>query len=65
MKIVIGLALVMAVKEGLKLVLPDTGVGDLVRYWLVALASTLAAPWIFGRFIARPPAAQAEKAHHL
>lgn len=64
-KIVIGLALVMAVKEGLKLVLPDTGVGDLVRYWLVALASTLAAPWIFARFIARPPAAQAEKAHHL
>lgn len=65
LKIAVGLVLVLAVKEGMKLVLPDSGVGDMVRYWLVALTATLVAPWVFKRFIARPPAVQAEKAHHL
>jgi len=64
-KLAAGLVLVLAVKEGAKLVLPDTGPGDMVRYWLVALTATLAAPWVFARFIARPPVVQAEKAHRL
>lgn len=55
LKLVVGLAMVLAVKEGLKLILPDSGLGDMIRYWLVAVAATLAAPWVFHRFIASPP----------
>lgn len=62
LKMVVGLALVLAVKEGLKLVLPDTGPGDLVRYWLVAVTATLVAPWIFDRLITRRPAIPAGRA---
>ncbi len=61
LKAAVGLVLLMALRQGLKRVLPDSGPGDLVRYWLVALAATLAAPWLFAKFIARPPAAQAEQ----
>jgi len=43
-KLVLGLALVLAVKEGFKLLLPDTGPGDMVRYLLVALTATLVTP---------------------
>jgi len=66
LKIIVGIVLVLAAKEGLKLVLPDSGVGDMVRYGLVAFTATLVAPWLFARFIARPPAVQLEqKTHHL
>lgn len=65
LKLAVGLALVLAVKEGLKFVVPDTGPGDLVRYWLVAVTATLAAPWVFARFIAPPPATAAGRAQSL
>ncbi|HYF91650.1 MAG TPA: phosphatase PAP2 family protein [Symbiobacteriaceae bacterium] len=55
-KVVIGLVLILAVKEGFKLFLPDTGLGDAIRYFCVALMGTLGAPWVFGRFTAAPPA---------
>lgn len=50
-KLVLGLVLVLAVKEGFKLVLPDTGPGDMVRYLLVALTATLVMPWLFQRIL--------------
>lgn len=65
LKLAVGLALVLAVKEGLKFVLPDTGPGDLVRYWLVAVTATLAAPWVFARFIAPPSVPAAGRAQSL
>lgn len=55
LKLVVGLVLVLVIKEGFKFILPDSGLGDMIRYWLVAVTATLAAPWVFHRFIASPP----------
>jgi membrane-associated phospholipid phosphatase len=57
LKVVVGLALLFGVKEGFKLFLPHTAVGDLIRYFAMAVAATLGAPWIFHRFLATRPAA--------
>ncbi|MFZ5818165.1 MAG: phosphatase PAP2 family protein [Bacillota bacterium] len=54
-KLLVGLALVLAAKEGLKPLLPDADWADMLRYALVALTGTLLAPWLFHRFLARPP----------
>lgn len=56
LKGIIGVVLVLGIKEGAKLVLPAIAAGDLVRYFLVALAATLVAPWLFRRFITPTPA---------
>lgn len=55
LKVVIGLVLVLAVKEGFKFVIPDLPVGTGIRYFLVALTATLIAPWLFQRFLTAPP----------
>ncbi|MDF2627459.1 MAG: putative phosphatase [Symbiobacteriaceae bacterium] len=54
-KVFIGVAMLLAVKEGFKLFLPDNSLGDLVRYFCVAMAGSLVAPWVFHRFLAAPP----------
>lgn len=56
LKVVVGLAIVLVMKEGLKLVLPDNGLGDAARYMFVTLSASVAAPWLFKRFVAAPPA---------
>jgi hypothetical protein len=54
-KVVLGLALVLAVKEGFKLFLPLTNLGDFIRYFCVTLMATFGVPWVFRRFVVRPP----------
>jgi membrane-associated phospholipid phosphatase len=54
-KLVVGVGLVLAAKEGLKLFLPPIALGDLIRYFGVSLVATLLAPWLFHRFIKAPP----------
>lgn len=56
MKLVVGLALVLSVRFGLKAVLPEIALFDAIRYFFVALTATLFAPWFFHRFIVAPPA---------
>jgi membrane-associated phospholipid phosphatase len=46
-KIVLGLAMLFAIKEGVKLILPTTGIADFVRYALVGAGATFGAPWVF------------------
>lgn len=58
LKVVVGIALILAAKEGLKLVLPDNGIGDAIRYMCVTLAGVVVAPWLFKRFMASPPASR-------
>jgi len=55
LKVVIGVALIMAVKEGFKLFLPATALGDLIRYFFVALMATLGAPWVFSKMVPAAP----------
>ncbi|MGE5676181.1 MAG: phosphatase PAP2 family protein [Mycobacterium leprae] len=55
MKVIVGVVLIMAVKEGFKLILPANGIGDFIRYSLVALMATLGAPWLFHRMLGNPP----------
>lgn len=55
-KVVTGIVLILAVKEGFKLFLPDTALGDVIRYFFVALMGSLGAPVVFKRFTAAPPA---------
>lgn len=55
-KLVIGLALLLAVKEGLKLLLPHTTLGDLIRYACIGGMASFGAPLVFQRFFAAPPA---------
>jgi membrane-associated phospholipid phosphatase len=54
-KVVAGLALVLLVKEGFKLFLPHNNLGDLIRYFCVTMMATFGAPFVFQRFVARPP----------
>lgn len=54
LKVVVGLGLVLAVKEGFKLFLPDNGLGDMIRYFFVAAMATFGAPWVFHRFVVPP-----------
>lgn len=58
LKVVVGLALALAVKEGFKLFLPKTGAGDFIRYFCVAIVATLVAPFLFQRFVSAPPASK-------
>ncbi|HYF80043.1 MAG TPA: phosphatase PAP2 family protein [Symbiobacteriaceae bacterium] len=55
-KVVVGIVLLLAVKEGFKLFLPATALGDLIRYFFVALSGSLVAPWVFHRFVVATPA---------
>lgn len=55
MKLVVGLALVMGVRYGLKAVFPEIALFDAIRYFFVALTAALLAPWVFKRFVAAPP----------
>jgi membrane-associated phospholipid phosphatase len=55
-KVVVGLALVLAVKEGFKLFLPASNLGDMIRYGSMGLMVTAGAPLVFRRFTAAPPA---------
>lgn len=55
-KVVVGLVLVLAVKEGFKLFLPATNLGDIIRYGCMGLMVTAGAPLVFRRFTAVPPA---------
>lgn len=59
LKVLVGLVLVLAVKEGFKFILPDVPVGTMLRYFLVAVTATLVAPWLFHRFITATPAGTA------
>lgn len=54
-KFVLGIGLVFAVKEGFKLFLPHTALGDLIRYFSVALMAALGAPWVFHLVLFSPP----------
>lgn len=56
MKLVVGLALVMGVRYGLKAVFPHIALFDAVRYFFVALAASVLAPWVFKQTVAVPPA---------
>lgn len=49
LKIAIGLAGLFAVKAGLKPLLPEIASADFLRYWIMGMWVTLAAPWIFVR----------------
>ncbi|HWI65861.1 MAG TPA: phosphatase PAP2 family protein [Symbiobacteriaceae bacterium] len=53
-KVVVGIVLLLAVKEGFKLFLPDTTLGDLIRYFCVALMGSFGAPMIFNLFPGGP-----------
>lgn len=55
LKVVIGVVLLFGVKEAFKVVLPDTALGDLIRYGFVGIMATIGAPGIFRRFITPPP----------
>jgi membrane-associated phospholipid phosphatase len=49
-KIGIGLAVMCALKSGLKLILPSQSIFDYFRYFTLGIWCTLAAPYIFSRF---------------
>lgn len=48
-KVCLGLALVLAVKEGGKLLFPADGWGDFGRYAAVGFAAVFVVPWLFSR----------------
>lgn len=50
LKVLGGVVLVFAVKEGLKVVFPDLAVMDVVRYGLMSLSATYLVPWVCKRF---------------
>jgi len=54
-KVVLGLVILLVLKEGLKLVLPEAGWADMIRYFAVALGATLGAPWLFRRMVGNRP----------
>lgn len=49
-KVVAGLAVVMAIKAGLKPLLPETPMGGYLRYWLIGFWVSFGAPLLFSRF---------------
>ncbi len=55
-KLVLGLAMVMGVRYGLKAVFPEVALFDAIRYFFVAITASLLAPLVFARFLAAPPA---------
>jgi hypothetical protein len=61
LKLLVGVGLVLAVKEGAKLILPASGAGDLIRYALVAFMASCGAPWVFTRLISAPPSMRRER----
>lgn len=46
-KIIIGVSITIAIKEGLKIVLPDLSILNYIRYFLLGIWATLFAPWLF------------------
>lgn len=47
LKVILGLAIVLLIKDGLKLFLPDNYFTDFVRYFLIGLWAAAGAPWVF------------------
>lgn len=47
LKLLIGVAFAIAIKEGLKIILPDILIFSYVRYFLLGIWLTLFAPWLF------------------
>lgn len=53
-KLVVGLAIVLGLRFGLKAMLPDMAISDGLRYFVIGLAVTLGLPWLFHRFAGAP-----------
>jgi membrane-associated phospholipid phosphatase len=51
LKVVLGFAVVMAVRVGLKPLLGESDVGTVIRYACVGAATTFAVPWLAKRFL--------------
>lgn len=49
-KVMVGLAGILAIKAGLKVLFPETEEADFLRYWFMGFWGTFAAPLIFSRF---------------
>ncbi len=47
LKLLVGLTSILAIKSGLKIILPATNLSDFFRYLIVCLWITAIAPWIF------------------
>ncbi len=58
LKVLGGLALVMAVKEGLKPFLPDMAISDVLRYGIIGLAGAYIVPAICQRFSLTAPSSR-------
>jgi len=62
LKVLGGLALVLVIKEGLKPLLPDMAIFDILRYGMIGLASSYVVPAICQRFsTTAPPVRQVAK----
>lgn len=46
-KVIFGIIIALAIKEGFKLIVPDTIFFDFIRYGLIGLWAALGAPWVF------------------
>lgn len=46
-KVIFGIVIALAIKEGFKLIFPDTLFFDFIRYGLIGLWAALGAPWVF------------------
>lgn len=55
-KVLAGIVMLLAIKEGFKLFLPHGGWGDLVRYFCVTFTGAYIGPWLFHRFAPGAPA---------
>ena len=51
LKVVIGLLVVIILKEGIKLFTPDTHLFDYIRYSLIGLWVSAGAPYMFNRYL--------------
>ncbi len=46
-KVALGLVILLALRQGLKLVLPDMAIGNFIRYAIAGLWASVGAPWVF------------------
>jgi membrane-associated phospholipid phosphatase len=51
-KIAIGIAVVAAIRFGLKFILPDSAAAGFFRYWCIGFWCAFGAPYVFGKFAA-------------
>ena len=65
LKLVIGLLLMLGVKEGLKPLFPDTALFEALRYLCVGITATYIAPLIFKRFAPAAPPMGTDRAQKL